>query len=89
MEGLVGFADVGYLSDPHNGRSQMGYVFMCGGASISWHSMKQTIAATSSNHVEILAIHEASRECLVEKYDTSYSQGMQFIFIKGSTNGYT
>ena len=26
--------------------------------------MKQTIAATSSNHVEILAIHEASRECV-------------------------
>ena len=26
--------------------------------------MKQTIAATSSNHAEILAIHEASRECI-------------------------
>ena len=26
--------------------------------------MKQTIAATSSNHAEILAIHEASRECV-------------------------
>ncbi|XP_021757875.1 uncharacterized protein LOC110722893 [Chenopodium quinoa] len=26
--------------------------------------MKQTIASTSSNHSEILAIHEASRECL-------------------------
>ena len=64
MEGLVGFADAGYLSDPHNGRSQMGYVFMCGGASISWRSMKQTIAATSSNHAKILAIHEASRECV-------------------------
>ena len=25
--------------------------------------MKQTIVATSSNHIEILAIHEASREC--------------------------
>ena len=50
MEGLVGFADAGYLSDPHNGRSQTGYVFMCGGASISWRSMKQTIATTSSNH---------------------------------------
>jgi hypothetical protein len=35
MEGLVGFADARYLSNPHNGRSQTGYVFMCGGASIS------------------------------------------------------
>lgn len=26
--------------------------------------MNQTIAATSSNHAEILAIHEASRECV-------------------------
>ena len=26
--------------------------------------MKQAIAATSSNHSEILAIHEASRECV-------------------------
>lgn len=39
-------------------------MFTCGGTAISWRSMKQTIAATSSNHTEILAIHEASRECV-------------------------
>ena len=61
-EGLVGFADAGNLSDPHNARSQTGYVFTHGGTAISWHSMKQTIAATSSNHSEILDVHEASRE---------------------------
>ncbi|XP_048599946.1 secreted RxLR effector protein 161-like [Brassica napus] len=54
----------GYMSDPHNARSQTRYVFTCGGTAISWRSMKQTIAATSSNHAEILAIHEASRECV-------------------------
>ncbi|KAL0665012.1 hypothetical protein Bca4012_101850 [Brassica carinata] len=63
-EDLVGFADAGYLSDPHNARSQTGYIFTHGGTTISWRSMKQTIAATSSNHSEILAIHEASRECV-------------------------
>ena len=63
-EGLIGFADAGYLSDPHNAKSQTGYVFTCGCTSISWRSMKQKIAATSSNHAEILAIHEASRECV-------------------------
>ncbi|CAA7016171.1 unnamed protein product [Microthlaspi erraticum] len=63
-EDLIGFADAGYLSDPHNARSQTGYVFTCGGTAISWRSMKQTLAATSSNHAEILAIHEASRECV-------------------------
>ncbi|CAH9082712.1 unnamed protein product, partial [Cuscuta epithymum] len=26
--------------------------------------MKQMIAATSSNHAKLLAIHEASRECV-------------------------
>ncbi|KAK8586034.1 hypothetical protein V6N13_130560 [Hibiscus sabdariffa] len=56
--------DVVYLSDPHNARSQTGYVFTYGGITISWRSIKQTIATTSSNHAEILAIHEATRECV-------------------------
>ncbi|KAL7154176.1 hypothetical protein ABFS83_04G217900 [Erythranthe nasuta] len=61
---IVGYADVGYLSDPHKGRSQSGYIFIFGGAAISWRSMKQTLAATSSNHSEIMALHETSRECI-------------------------
>ncbi|RVW79791.1 Retrovirus-related Pol polyprotein from transposon TNT 1-94 [Vitis vinifera] len=56
--------DVGYLSDPHKGKSQTGYVFNCNGTAISWRSVKQTMVATSSNHSEMLAIHEASRECI-------------------------
>ena len=61
---LTGYSDAGFLSDPHVGRSQTGYVFLVGGTTISWRSTKQTLAATSSNHAEILALHEASRECL-------------------------
>nr|KYP58720.1 Retrovirus-related Pol polyprotein from transposon TNT 1-94 [Cajanus cajan] len=61
---LNGYADAGYLSDPHNGKSQTGYLFTSGGTAISWRSVKQTISATSSNHAEILALHEASRECV-------------------------
>ncbi|WJZ98775.1 hypothetical protein VitviT2T_017282 [Vitis vinifera] len=61
---LLGYADAGYLSDPHKGRSQTGYVFNYNGTAISWRSVKQTMVATSSNHSEILAIHEASRECI-------------------------
>ena len=60
---LIGYADAGYMSDPHNARSQTGYLFTCGDTAISWRSTKQSITATSSNHAEILAIHEASREC--------------------------
>ncbi|CAL9019215.1 unnamed protein product [Prunus brigantina] len=61
---IVGYADAGYLYDPHRARSQTGYVFTCGGATMSWQSVKQTLAATSSNHSEIFALHEASRECI-------------------------
>ena len=61
---LLGYAYAGYLSDPYKGRSQTGYLFNCNGTTISWRSVKQTMVATSSNHSEILAIHEASRECI-------------------------
>ena len=62
-QGLIGYADAGYLSDPHKARSQTGYVFMNGGTAISWRSQKQTLVATSSNHAEVIALNEASREC--------------------------
>ena len=39
-------------------------MFICGWTAISWRSTKQSIVATSSNHAEIIAIHEASRECV-------------------------
>ena len=61
---MIGYADAGYLSDPYKARSQIGYVFSYGGTTISWGSVKQTMVTTSSNHLEILAIHEASRECV-------------------------
>ena len=63
-EKLLGYADAGYLSDPHKARSQTGYVFNYNGTAISSRSVKQTMVATSSNHSEIIAIHEASRECI-------------------------
>ena len=33
---MVGYVDAGYMSDPHNARSQTGFVFLCGGTAISW-----------------------------------------------------
>ena len=50
------------MPDPHNSKSQTGYLFTCGGTIISWKLVKQTITTTSSNHAELLALHEASRE---------------------------
>jgi hypothetical protein len=61
---LVGYTDAGYLSDPHNARSQTGYVFLHGGTAMSWKSSKRTLVATSTNHSEIIALYEASRECV-------------------------
>jgi hypothetical protein len=64
----VGYVDTVYMSDPHNARSQTGFVFLCGGASISWQSVKQTLVATSTNHSEI-TMYEATRECLAVTND--------------------
>ena len=61
---LVRYADACYLSDPHKGRSQTWYLFTYSNTAISWRFVKQTISATSSNHSEIIAIHEVSRECV-------------------------
>ncbi|KAI5680773.1 hypothetical protein M9H77_02000 [Catharanthus roseus] len=61
---LIRYTDARYLSDPHKARPQTGYLFTCGDAVISWHSTKQSLAVTSSNHANIIAIHETSRECV-------------------------
>ena len=63
-ESKAWICDVGYLSNPHKCISQTGCVLNCNGTSISWRFVKQTILATSSNHLGVLAIHEASRECM-------------------------
>lgn len=61
---LIGYADTGYLFDPHKGRSQTGYLLTYDYTIISWWTTKQTLVVSSSNHVEILAIHDVSRECV-------------------------
>ncbi|CAJ2637280.1 unnamed protein product [Trifolium pratense] len=68
--------DAGYLSDPHNAKSQTGYVFTYGDTAISWRSQKQTLVATSSNHAEVIALHEASKECRWLRSVTQHIQGM-------------
>ncbi|XP_055830819.1 secreted RxLR effector protein 161-like [Solanum dulcamara] len=91
---LVGYADAKYLSDPHKVRSQTGYVFICGGAAISWRSTMQSIMATSSNHAEIITIHETSRECvwlrsmtqlIREKYGLKYDKAATIIYEDNAT----
>jgi hypothetical protein len=59
---IIGYTDAEYLSDPHNGISQTGFVFLHNETTISWKSSKQTLVTTSTNHSEIVALYEASRE---------------------------
>jgi hypothetical protein len=61
---LIGYVDARYLSDPHNGKSQTDFIFLHGGTTISWKSYKQTLIDTSTNHSEIIALYEATRECV-------------------------
>ena len=51
---LVGYTDSGFLSNLHKGRSQTWYLFTYKNIAISWRSVKQTLVATSSNHLEIM-----------------------------------
>ena len=60
--GLTRYADTRYKSDVRTGKSQTGYVFIKNNAPISWKSVKQSVTATSKNHAELLAFHEATRE---------------------------
>ena len=61
---ITGYADSGFKTDEVTGKSQTGYIFIKNGAPISWKSAKQTVTATSTNHAELLAFHEASREAV-------------------------
>lgn len=61
---IVGYGDSGFKTDPAIGKSQTGYIFIKNGAPISWGSTKQTVTATSTNHAELLAFHEASRKAI-------------------------
>lgn len=61
---LVRYSNTGYKSDITIAKSQIDYVFLRHRAAILWKSMKQTTIATSSNHAKIIALYEASRECI-------------------------
>lgn len=64
------------------------YVFFSGGAVISWKSTKQEMVSTSSNHAEIMALYEATKEAIwlhrIRKFimsKTGKGDGKNLIFI--------
>lgn len=61
---LIGFCDADYANCPLDRRSVGGFVFMFGGASISWSSKKQSCVANSTTDAEYMALSQAAREAL-------------------------
>ena len=71
---MLGYADAGYLSDPHKARSQTRYVFNCNGTTISLRSFKY-----------VIAIHEASYECIwLRSMIQHIQESCGLLFIKDS-----
>jgi hypothetical protein len=55
-------------------------VFLHSGTTISWKSCKHTLIATSTNHLEIIVLYKASRECaclcrMIDYIQKSYGIG--------------
>ena len=69
---LIGYADVGCMSDPHKAHSQTDYVFTIGNTMIFFRFTKQTLVATFLNHAELIALYEATRECVFLRVVSEY-----------------
>ena len=57
---MIGYTDAGYLSSPHPKLDLYSYMEV----QLFMKSSKQTLTATSTNHSKIIALYEASRECV-------------------------
>jgi hypothetical protein len=56
-----GFADAAYANADES-RSTIGYVFLAGGAAITWSSKRLSLTSLSSTQAEYVALSEAARE---------------------------
>lgn len=61
---LVGYSDADWSADTDDRKSNTGYLFQLGQATIGWVSRKQTCVSLSSMEAEYIAISEACREVL-------------------------
>ena len=61
---MEGFADSDWASDKDTRRSVTAYVFMLGGAAVSWASRLQPTVALSSAESEYMAASAAAQEAI-------------------------
>ena len=61
---ILGYSDSDWAGDIDTRRSTTGYVFVLGGAAISWKSRRQATVARSSTEAEYMAVTEAASEAI-------------------------
>ena len=59
---LEGYSDANWISDSDEIKSTTGYIFNLGGGVVAWKSSKQTLIATSTTELELIAFESASKE---------------------------
>lgn len=59
---LEGYSDANWISDNTETKSTNGYVFILGGAAVSWKSSKQTCIARSTMESKFIALDKAGEE---------------------------
>jgi hypothetical protein len=61
---LTGYVDTDWAGDVNDRKSTLGFVFMLGGAAISWGSKKQTSVALSSTEAKYIVASYAAKEAI-------------------------
>ena len=60
----AGYSDADWAGDVGDRKSTSGYVFLLGGAAISWKSSKQSCVALSTAEAEYVALSAAAQEAI-------------------------
>ena len=61
---LIGYSDADWAGDVGDRKSTSGYIYLLGGAAISWKSSKQSCVALSTTEAEYIALSSASQEAI-------------------------
>ena len=76
--GLVGYSDTDWAGDINSRKSTSGYVFMLGGAPITWRSNRQSCVALSTAEAEYIALAGAAQEAVwLREFLTNIDKGQR------------